>query len=657
MFSSDKVPLVPRTALFGNPVRFAGSVSPDGAWLGWIAPHDGVNNIWIAPRDRPDAARLLSNQRRRGIGGFNWAYDGRHILYEIDQDGDEHHHVHAIDRETGVDRDLTPGNGRFSLALASVDVPAEIVINSNSRDPRFADLFRLDLASGDSTLLQHNDRFDGYILDRLYVPRLALRTDTSGAQTIFSHDGANWHELLVFAAEDAGVSGAAGLDHDATTLFLFDSRGRDRAALVALDLITGDTRIVYENARAEITGTLSDMTTYWPLACVVSRERSSWVVLDERVQADIDQLDAAGIGDWSVTSRSLDDRWWTIGAASDTRPGKAWLLDRQTRQLSEFYQSRPLLESAPLCSMRTATIRTRDNLELISYLTLPKNRKGADVEERPAQPLPMVLVVHGGPWSRDSFGFSPTHQWLANRGYAVLSVNFRGSLGFGKAFLAAGDGAWGAAMDDDLADAVDWAISEGIADPDRIAIMGASYGGYATLSGLTRTPERYACGIDIVGPSNLETLLEATPAWWEAMRATLYRAIGDPETEDGRALLRNRSPLHRADAIIRPLLIGQGGNDPRVKQGEADQMVEAMRAHDIPVTYLLYPDEGHGFRRPPNALSFNAVAEAFLARWLGGRCEPMTEEEFRGSSMQIVEGEEWLAQLLPQDAVKRSAHA
>ncbi len=287
--------------------------------------------------------------------------------------------------------------------------------------------------------------------------------------------------------------------------------------------------------------------------------------------------------------------------------------------------------------MHPAVIKSRDGLDLVSYCTLPS---GSDRRQpgRPDEPVPMALLVHGGPWDRDRFGYNPLHQLFANRGYAVLSVNYRASTGFGKAFINAGDREWGRKMDDDLLDAVTWATRHGIADPRRIAILGASYGGYAALSALTRNPDTYACGVDIVGPSNLETFVSSFPPHWAAELAAWHKSVGNPETEEGRSLLKDRSPLFRADRIRKPLLIGHGANDPRVKQSESEQMVAALKAASIPVVYLLYPDEGHGFARPGNLISFLAATEAFLARHLGGRVEPLTHEEIGRSSMQVQEG-------------------
>jgi dipeptidyl aminopeptidase/acylaminoacyl peptidase len=319
------------------------------------------------------------------------------------------------------------------------------------------------------------------------------------------------------------------------------------------------------------------------------------------------------------------------------RPLASYLYERDRAAVTKLFDQRPELAHAPLQGMRTLEIRARDGLNLVSYLTLP----AGSAERWPEKPVPLVLNIHGGPWARDSYGFNPEHQWLANRGYAVLAVNYRGSMGFGKSFVNAGDGEWAGRMHEDLVDAVEWAVREKIADPDKVAIYGASYGGYATLVGLTLTPERFACGVDIVGPSNLITLLESIPPYWKSFFEDMAHRVGDPRTPIGRSHLTQRSPLTHVERIRRPLLIAQGANDPRVKQAEADQIVAAMQAKHLPVTYVLYPDEGHGFARPQNRLSFYAITEAFLAQYLGGRFEPIGAD-FNDSSLEIAAGADFV---------------
>jgi dipeptidyl aminopeptidase/acylaminoacyl peptidase len=370
--------------------------------------------------------------------------------------------------------------------------------------------------------------------------------------------------------------------------------------------------------------------------------KTEWVALDPGIEQAFAFLRERLDGEFGVQSRTEADDKWLVWHDPLTGPMRTLLYDRVAGTLEEFYVTRPELEGAPLRPMHPVEIPSRDGLTLVSYLTLPPGSEG----ERPGDPVPMVLLVHGGPWARDGYGFNRMHQLLANRGYAVLSVNFRGSTGFGKAFVNAGNLEWGARMHDDLIDAVDWAVAQGVAQKDKVAIMGGSYGGYATLAGLTFTPEVFACGVDIVGPSNLETLLETIPPYWAPMVKQFHERMGNPNTPEGLQLLKDRSPLHKADRIVRPLLIGQGANDPRVKQAESDQIVAAMERARIPVTYVVFPDEGHGFARPENNLAFNAIAEAFLASCLGGRAEPFGGEVAK-STAEIKTGRELVEGLAP----------
>ena len=409
---------------------------------------------------------------------------------------------------------------------------------------------------------------------------------------------------------------------------MFDSRGRDTSALVSIDTETWETAELAIDSRADASDAIEHPETGLPQAVAFEYDRATWQVLDDSIAADLERIADEEKGEFDVSSRSLDDRRWIVCYERDDGPKTFYLYERDTGELEYLFSDRPDLEEAPLATMHSAIVGSRDGRDLVVYYSLPVDSTGA-AADRPSEPLPSVLLVHGGPWGRDSWGYDPLHQLLANRGYAVISVNFRGSTGLGKEFVNAGDLEWAAAMHDDLIDAVEWAVEQGIADRDRVAIMGGSYGGYATLVGLTFTPEVFACGVDIVGPSNLNTLLDTVPPYWAPMLAMLRARVGDNSTEEGRRFLAERSPLSHVDSIVRPLLIGQGTNDPRVKQSESDQIVDAMKERGIPVTYVLYPDEGHGFARPENNLSFMAVAEAFLARCLGGRFEPVGDD-FRG---------------------------
>ncbi|MFT4068048.1 S9 family peptidase [Paraburkholderia sp.] len=627
---TPSVPLIPRAQLFGNPSRAMPRISPDGRFLAWLAPVDGVLNLWVAPADAPRRAAPMTRETKRGIQSFGWTYDGTYVVYPRDADGNELFHIHAIDVTTGIDRDLTPFEGVCAGVVAtSRFVRDRVLICMNRRDPKFFDLHTLHLASGELELVEENTGMVSFVVDDHYQPHVATRIAADGTLQLFDRrGGAHWNEWFSFAAEDARVSRPMYLNADGSALFLLDSRARDTAALVRLDLASGERRVLAEDARTDVAAVIVDSDTKEPIGYSTYATRQTWTALTLDFQTVLDVFAEHGLEEWHLVSRTEDDRCWVIVAKSSVGPGTAYLYQRGERSLRAFFDFRPELADAPLAPMQPVTIGSRDGLELVSYLTRAPRAGG---------PGALVLLVHGGPWARDVFGFDPEHQWLANRGYSVLSVNFRGSTGFGKAFVNAGDHEWGRRMDDDLLDAIDWAIRAGVADPARIAIMGISYGGYAVLSSMTRNPERYACGIDIVGPSSLETLLATVPPYWEAIRAQLIKAMGDPSTEAGLALLRERSPVHRADRIRRPLLIAQGANDARVKRAESDQMVAAMQSNGIPVTYLLYPDEGHGFARAPNRLSFYAVAEAFLERHLGGRAEPIAEADFEASTMQVIE--------------------
>ena len=644
-------PLIPRDVLFGNPTRMAGQISPDGRWLGFIAPRDGVLNVYIAPVDAPEDARPITDDRLRGVRSFAFAYDGEHLLYPQDTGGDENFRLHAVDLESGRDRVLTPEGARAEIAGLSPDHPGVVAVMVNDRDPTYFDIVTIPIDGGDQTRVIENTQFAGFVLDNDFVPRLATQQTPEGGSTVFQREDGAWRPWMTVGQADALTTNVLGLTRDGGTLYLLDSRNRDTAALMALDVASGRTQPVFEDARADVDGILADPRTGRVQAASVNFLRTEWTAVDPAIEADLAYLRTVGSGEIDVVSRTLDDTQWIVAEATAEAGVRYYRYDRRARNAQFWFDSRPDLADYTLSPMHPVEIPARDGLTLVSYLTLPpySDRAGSG---RPDQPQPMVLQVHGGPWARDVYGFNSSHQWLANRGYAVLSVNFRGSTGFGKNFINAGDLEWGRKMHDDLIDAVNWAIENGIARPDRIAIRGGSYGGYATLAGLTFTPETFACGVDIVGPSNLITLLDSIPPYWGPMRSIFTSRMGNPDTAEGRALLVERSPLTHVANIRKPLLIGQGANDPRVKQAESDQIVAAMEARDIPVTYALYPDEGHGFARPQNNIAFNAVTESFLGRCLGGRVEPLGDA-LQGSTIQVPHGAEFLPGLPEALSVRR----
>jgi len=635
-------PLIERTKLFGNPSRIAGTISPDGKWLAWIAPRDGVRNVWVAPVSDPAKARPMTAEKKRPVQGYFWAPDSSQILFINDTDGDENFKVFGVDVATGAQKALTPfDKTRAQVSAISRTVKDRILVALNNRDPRWFDVHSLDLKTGQLSLVFRNDAFASFVADQDLKLRLAVRTRSDGGKEIFAVDGqtVSAKPVEVIPPEDAQTTAPAGFTADGATLYWLDSRGRNTAALVAQDVKTGKRTVLGEDARADVVGGWIDPRDGRVEGYSVNYLKVEWRPLDAEATADRTFLKSKLTGQLGVSSRTDDDRYWTVAEDRVTEPTTLWLYDRQAKTLTKLYTTRPELEGAPLQPMHPQELKTRDGHTQVSYLTLPPG-SDANGDGRPEKAVPLVLLVHGGPWGRDTYGYNGLHQWLANRGYAVLSPNFRASTGFGKAWTNAGDKEWGRKMHDDLLDAVDWAVKGGVTKADKVAIMGGSYGGYATLAGLTFTPDKFACGVDIVGPSNLNTLLTTIPPYWEAIRAQFVRSMGDPTTPEGQALLKERSPLTKADQIKRPLLIGQGANDPRVKQAESDQIVEAMKAKGIPVTYVLFPDEGHGFARPENNLAFYAATEHFLERCLGGRAEPFGSA-LKGSSMKVVHGAEF----------------
>jgi len=635
-----ETPLIPRQLLFGNPDRASVQLSPDGAQLSWIAPLDGVLNVWVAPRDDPAVARPITHDTGRGIRHYGWAYTSEHILYVQDKNGDENWRAYIVHLPGGEVLDLTPWDGvQARVQDASLKFPHEILLCINRRDPHWHDLYRANIITGEVVLLRQNDGVAGFLTDDDYRLRGALRmTEDGGIQMLKpgEHDG--WEPWDFVPPEDALTTGPVGFDKSGGTLFLKDSRGRDTAALMAQDLATGEKTLLAEDPQADAVGLLRHPTQKHIQAVSFIYERKRWQILDPAIEPDLAFLRTVCPGDVEITSRALDDRFWVAVYVVDDGPTRYYLYDRQQRRASFLFSDRQALQGYRLAKMHSLVIKARDGLDLVCYYTLPLG-SDSDGDGIPDRPMPLVLNPHGGPWWRDFWGYHPWHQWLANRGYAVLCVNFRSSTGLGKAFVNAGNLEWGGKIMEDQQDAVRWAIRRGIADKNKVAVAGGSFGGYSTLAGLTMYPDVFACGVDLVGPSNLITLLETVPPYWKPMLDQFTTRVGDHRTPEGRALLAKHSPLTYVERIRSPLLIGQGANDPRVKQAESDQIVRAMQARHIPVTYVLYPDEGHGFARPENSLSFYAIAEAFLARCLGGRYEPIGDD-FKGSSLQVLAGVE-----------------
>jgi dipeptidyl aminopeptidase/acylaminoacyl peptidase len=632
--TSDESPeLLPRRLIFGNLERSVVRMSWDGTRVAFRAPVDGVLNLWVAPIEAIGEARPVTTVTDRNIGPWIvWMHDGRHIVFFRDQAGDENWRAWRFDLQTADVRPLTPGPGVTCFIQQSSRLfPSELLIAHNGRDKRYFDLHRVDVATGQSALVEGNEGFAGYFTDTQFRVRFAARRPENGDVEYLQRGGdGSWSLFTRIGAEDAMATRPIEIGDNDRELYWLDSRGRDTAAVVAQDLQGGTLRVLAEDAQADFATILLDPATDRPVAAAVTLERTRWQVLDPDYEEDFSALTRSSSGDLAITSMSQDRRNWIVAYVHDNAPLEYFHYSRDSKRLRRLFSQAPALEGAPFVTMETVVIRARDGLDLVSYLSRPR-------DARPGERLPMVLLVHGGPWGRDVWCLDPDHQWLANRGYAVLSVNFRGSTGFGKAFVNAANLEWAGKMHDDLIDAVDWAVDVGIADPARVAIMGTSYGGYSALVGVTFTPERFACAVDVVGISNLVTFLNTIPEYWVSWKSLWKVRMGDYSTEAGKRFLEERSPLNYADRIVRPLLIGQGANDVRVKASESEQIVTATQRHGIPVTYVYYPDEGHGFIRPENRRSFAAVAEAFLAIHLGGRCEPVGGD-FTGATIEFRAG-------------------
>lgn len=637
--NDETTPLIPREDLFGNPTRAGGKLSPDGKWLSWLAPQGGVLNVFIAPASDPSAARAMTASTDRPIRQYFWAPDSKSVLYIQDKGGDENFLLYGVDVASGKETTLTPfEKTRVQLVGASTIQRDKLLIGLNNRDARFHDVYLLDLGTGKLTEVLQNDGYAGFLADNNLHLRMALRPNAAGGMDYFAiTDGKIADKPFTSTGlEDSLTTSPAGYTSDGKTLYWLDSRGRNTAALYAQDVATGERTVVAESDKADIGGAMSNPISGKVEAYSVNYLKTEWTALDPQVKASLDWLDSKLDGEFGVSSRTDDDSKWIVWNDPVSAPSKTYIYDRKAGTLTDFYTTRPELAGAPLQPMQPLEIKSRDGLTLVSYLTLPPG-SDSNADGLPDTPVPMVLLVHGGPWARDGYGYNGYHQWLANRGYAVLSVNFRGSTGFGKSFIEAGNLQWGRKMQDDLEDAVAWAVGKGVTAKDKVAIMGGSYGGYATLAGMAFTPTEYACGVDIVGPSNLETLLKTIPPYWAPVIAQFHQRMGNPETPEGLAMLKERSPLYKAGDIVRPLLIGQGANDPRVNKAESDQIADAMKAKGIPVTYVLFPDEGHGFAKPTNNIAFNAIAENFLSTCLSGRSEPIGDT-VKDSTAEIVDG-------------------
>ncbi|HLK21225.1 MAG TPA: alpha/beta fold hydrolase [Bryobacteraceae bacterium] len=618
-------PLIDRELLFGDPEITAAEVSPDGKYLAFMKPWSKTRNIWVKKTDEPfSAAKLLTTETKRPVAGYLWSRDGKFILYAKDKDGDENFNLYSVDpaakAAAGADappsRDLTGLTGvRVQPYSVPKNDPDVVYIGLNDRDKAWHDLYKLKISTGERTLLRKNtDRISGWVFDLEGKLRLATRTADNGDQEILRADANGFTKI--YSCDVFETCGPLRFHKDGKRFYMETNKGHD------VDL---SGLVLFDPETLKLEPVESDPLKHVDFGAAVFSEATDELAMtayeddhlrryfrDKSFEADYKWLEAKFPGkEIGVASRSNDEKIWLVSAHSDTEPGDNYLFDRTTHTLTHQYKIREKLPRESLASMHAVRYKSSDGLEIPAYLTLPKGV--------PGKGLPTVIVPHGGPWARDEWGYNPLAQFFANRGYAVLMPNFRGSTGFGKKFLNAGNGEWGKKMQDDITWGVKYLVAEGVADPKRIGILGGSYGGYATLAGVVYTPDLYRAAVDIVGPSNLITLLEAIPPYWEAGRKIMYARMADPGTPEGKAWLKDRSPLTQADKIKTPLLVVQGANDPRVNKREAEQIVVALRDRGFPVEYMLAPDEGHGFARPVNNLAMFMATEKFLAKYLDGR--------------------------------------
>lgn len=624
--ASGLPPVIDRELIFGNPEIAGAQISPNGKYLSFLKPWKDTHNIYVKGVDEPfSAARLMTTEAKRPVAGSFWSRDSKYILYVKDNDGDENDNVYAVDptakpaagADAPASRDLTGLKGvRVEIINVPKSQPDIIYIGINDRDKAWHDLYKLTLSTGEKTLLRKNtDRISSWNFDLQGNLRLASRSAENGDTEILRVDADKFTKI--YSCNVFEACGAERFQKDGKLTYLVTNKGDlDLTALELLDPETGKTEMVESDPlkRVDLSGPVFNEATDELAATQYQDDKPRRYFKDKGMEADFNWLRGKFPGkEVARISISLDEHLWLFNVSGDTEPGNVYLFDRRTRKLTHQYTVREKLDRASLAPMKIVSYKSSDGLEIPAYLTLPKGIPGKN--------LPTIIFPHGGPWGRDVWGYNGYAQFFANRGYAVLSMNFRGSAGYGKKFIDAGNKEWGKKMQDDVTWGEKYLVADGIADPKRVGIFGGSYGGYATLAGVAFTPDVYAAAVDLFGPANLITLMESIPPYWESARQMFYQRIGNPTTPEGKVLLVERSPLTSAGKIKTPLMIAQGANDPRVNHTESEQIVVALRDRGFPVEYLLIPDEGHGFARPVNNMASIMATEKFFAKYLGGRAQ------------------------------------
>jgi dipeptidyl aminopeptidase/acylaminoacyl peptidase len=636
--------LIPRRVIFGQADRSSVKISPDGQKIGWLGPVQGVQNLWIAPADDVKKAQSVTQLTGEDIHSWWWAMSSDRVIFAHDKGGDDSLHLYAVDLKKSETKDLTPVDGVFAeLVALSPKRPKEALIAMNDHGKKARDAYLVDLTTGTRKLVQPNDgAFGAWTGDDDLRVRYATRRNPDASVDMLqpAQGKEKWTVFQHVGPGDALTVAPVGFDATGSTLYLNDSRNRDVTGLFAVDTKTGAATLVSDNPKADVGHVLIHPVKKTVEAVSFDYDRPTWKVVDASVEADFYYLQTFGDGSLVVTSRSLDEQHWLVGYTHDDGPTHYYRYDRDPDipgnpgKASFLFSAQDSLETAKLAAVTPVVIKARDGLDLVSYLTLP-TASDPRAEGRPVAPLPMVLWVHDGPAERVSLEYSAHEQLLASRGYAVLRVNFRGSTGFGTKFAEAGNLEWGGKMNDDLVDAVRWAVEQKIADPSRVAIAGEGYGGYAVLAGMAASPDMFACGVDLGGPSNLPAFVQTAPPEPQLGVVPVTLGIGDPRTDEGKKLLADRSP--HVEAIKNPVLIGQAKDDTRVREADTAAFVAALRARRVPVTYAIFADEEHGLEDLANRRSFGVLTEIFLAQCLGGPFQPIGED-IAGSTMTVPIG-------------------
>ncbi|MCX6641269.1 MAG: S9 family peptidase [bacterium] len=604
--------LILREALFAPPTRLSPKLSPDGKKVAYLAPLEGVMNVWVKTIGQTKED-WVTQDRMRGIHDFFWVGDGSQIVYVQDAKANNNWRLWGVRLNDRYKTQYTPYDSiQAQVITQDNNYPDELLITMNQENRQRSEAYYLNLPDNTTKLIAKNPgTIFGWVADARYQIRGAMSAVKEGGFDLLirNSEGAPWKRLLTWDADNSMTSGPIGFSKDGSQIFLTDSRDLNGSRVVKLHLSIGVQTIIAEDSQYSVSNVMVNPVSYEVVGVAFNREKPQWEFVDPSIKEDFDQIRQLQNGTFYIVSRDAADQTWLVGFTVDNGPVSYYAYNRSTKSGVHLFDSDSDLKDYPLMQMEPITISARDGLELHGYLTYPPG--GAKKN------LPLVLNVHGGPWERDNWGYNPEAQWLASRGYACLQINYRGSTGYGKKFLDAGDREWGGKMQDDLIDAVNWAIKEDIADPKRIAIFGQSYGGYAALYATVATPKLFRCAVDVSGPSNLISFINSVPAEWFNFRSMIVKRIGDPGTDAG--MLASHSPFNRADQIKTPLLIVQGAQDPRVNPAETEQFVEKLRNNQIDVEYLYFSDEGHGLIIPENQMKFYAAAEKFLAKHLGGK--------------------------------------